>query len=257
MASDAGLSGVVFRALIARRELRQRGTAALAVEIAGAGRPAAALALRTHAAGQRLIHLWFGAGTPAGRAMMESCGLTGDGLPAVVLPGRTLKQATPGGLAGKLGLSCRRWSAKPVDVTIAGAGPAGLAAAVYGASGGLGTVLPDAAGAGGPAAASARIENYSGFPSGLSGADLTGRAVLQALKSGARLASSCPAVTLGTDRNGDLLRHPAAGRGGHRQQSRRHRDRRRYRALPPGRWPDLEGAGIYYPAERGHPAGRR
>src|SRR6185312_1170085 len=193
---DGELSDIVFKALIARRELLQRSTAALAVEIVGDARSATALALRTYAARQRLIHLWFDADTPAGRAMMESSSLTEDDLPAVVMPGATLKQATPGGLAEKLGLSYRRSSTKPVDVTIVGAGPAGLAAAVYGASEGLDTVLLDAVGAGGQAAASSRIENYFGFPFGLSGTDLTGLAVLQSLKFGAQLASPCQAVKL-------------------------------------------------------------
>ena len=124
MANDVELSDIVFKALIARRELLQRSTAAQAVEIVGANRSAAALALRTYAARQRLIHLWFDADTAAGRTMMESSGLTEDDLPAVVMPGATLKQATPGGLADKLGLSYRRSSARPVDVTIVGAGPA-------------------------------------------------------------------------------------------------------------------------------------
>ncbi len=249
MANDVELSDIVFKALIARRELLQRSTAALAVEIVGTDRSAAALALRTYAARQRLIHRWFDADTPAGRAMMESSGLTEDDLPAVVMPGTTLKQATPGGLADKLGLSYRRSSAKPVDVTIVGAGPAGLAAAVYGASEGLDTVLLDAVGTGGQAAASSRIENYFGFPFGLSGADLTGLAVLQALKFGAQLASPCQAVKLDTDRNGDLLRLQLQGGEGHRQQSRRQpRPGARYRALPLERWPDFEGAGIYYAA---------
>ncbi|MGH3394727.1 MAG: cyclic nucleotide-binding domain-containing protein, partial [Streptosporangiaceae bacterium] len=206
MATDVELSDIVFKALIARRELLQRSTAALAVDIVGGARSATALALRTYAARQRLIHLWFDAGTPAGVAMMESSGLTEVDLPAVVMPGATLKHATPGGLAERLGLSYRRSSTKPVDVTIVGAGPAGLAAAVYGASEGLDTVLLDAVGTGGQAAASSRIENYFGFPFGLSGADLTGRAVLQAMKFGAQLASPCQAVRLDTDRNGDLLR---------------------------------------------------
>ena len=105
MANDVELSDIVFKALIARRELLQRSTAAQAMEIVGADRSAAALALRTYAARQRLIHLWFDADTPAGRAMMESSGLTEDDLPAVVMPGTTLKQATPGALAEKLGLS--------------------------------------------------------------------------------------------------------------------------------------------------------
>src|ERR1700747_1101887 len=96
LANDVELSHIVFKALIARRELLQRSTAALAVEIVGSARSATALALRTYAARQRLIHLWFDADSPAGRAMMESSSLTEDHLPAVVMPGATLKQATPG-----------------------------------------------------------------------------------------------------------------------------------------------------------------
>src|SRR5262249_5762942 len=110
MANDVELSDIVFKALIARRELLQRSTAALSVEIIGTDRSAAALALRPYAARQRLIHLWFDAAPPIGRAMMESSGLTADALPAVVMPGTTLKQTTPGELAEKLGLSYRRSS---------------------------------------------------------------------------------------------------------------------------------------------------
>ena len=248
MANDVELSDIVFKALIARRELLQRSTAARAVEIVGGARSAAALALRTYAARQRLIHLWFDADTPAGQTMMESSGLTEDDLPAVVMPGATLKQATPGGLAEKLGLSYRRSSTKPVDVTIVGAGPAGLAAAVYGASEGLDTVLLDAVGTGGQAAASSRIENYFGFPFGLSGADLTGLAVLQALKFGAQLASPCQAVKLDTDRNGDLLRLHLQGGEVIDSKAVVIATGARYRALPLERWPDFEGAGIYYAA---------
>jgi thioredoxin reductase (NADPH) len=248
MANDVELSDIVFRALIARRELLQRSTAALSVEIVGTDRSAAALALRTYAARQRLIHLWFDADTAAGKAMMESSGLTMDDLPAVVMPGTTLKQATPGRLAEKLGLSYRRSSTKPVDVTIVGAGPAGLAAAVYGASEGLETVLLDAVGTGGQAAASSRIENYFGFPFGLSGADLTGRAVLQALKFGAQLASPCQAVKLDTDRKGDLLRLHLQGGEVIDSKAVVIATGARYRALPLERWPDFEGAGIYYAA---------
>src|SRR3989440_1818340 len=248
MANDVELSDIIFKALIARRELLQRSTAARSVEIVGGARSAAALALRTYAARQRLIHLWFDADTPAGRAMMESSGLTEDDLPAVVMPGTTLKQATPGGLAEKLGLSYRRSSTKPVDVTIVGAGPAGLAAAVYGASEGLDTVLLDAVGTGGQAAASSRIENYFGFPFGLSGADLTGLAVLQALKFGAQLASPCQAVKLDTDRNGNLLRLHLEGGEVIDSKAVIIATGARYRALPLERWPDFEGAGIYYAA---------
>jgi thioredoxin reductase (NADPH) len=248
MANDVELSDIVFKALIARRELLRRSTAALAVEIVGGARSAPALALRTYAARQRLIHLWFDADSPAGQAMMESSGLTTGDLPAVVMPGTTLRRATPGGLAEKLGLSYRRSSTKPVDVTIVGAGPAGLAAAVYGASEGLDTMLLDAVGTGGQAAASSRIENYFGFPFGLSGADLTGRAVLQALKFGAQLASPCEAVELDTDRNGNLLRLHLPGGEVIDSRAVIIATGARYRALPLERWPDFEGAGIYYAA---------
>jgi thioredoxin reductase (NADPH) len=248
MANDGELSDIVFKALVARRELLRRSAAARGLEIVGRPRSAATLALRTYAARQRLIHLWFDADTDEGQAMMTSSGLTEDDLPAVVMAGTTLRRATPGVLGQKLGLSYRRSGRKPADLTIVGAGPAGLAAAVYGASEGLDTVLIDAVGTGGQAAASSRIENYFGFPFGLSGADLTGRAVLQALKFGAQLASPCPAVRLGTDRDGGRLRvHLPDGEfidslavviatGA------------RYRALPLERWPDFEGAGIYYAA---------
>src|ERR1700685_3198625 len=248
MANDAELSDIVFKALIARRELLQRSTAALAVEIVGGARSAAALALRTYAARQRLIHLWFEPNPPGGRAMMESSGLTEADLPAVVMPGATLKRATPGTLGQKLNLTYHRSSKKTVDVTIVGAGPAGLAAAVYGASEGLDTVVLDAIGTGGQAAASSRIEDYFGFPFGLSGADLTGRAVLQALKFGAQLASPCQAVKLGTDRNGDLLRLHLQGGEVIDSKAVVIATGARYRALPLERWPDFEGAGIYYAA---------
>ena len=173
-----------------------RGPAANSFEIVGSGMTAAALALRTYAARQRLPHVWFDSDSVAGQAFLKTVQLSADDLPAVVTPSRVLKCATPGRLAELVGLSYVRAADKPVDLTIIGAGPAGLAAAVYGASEGLATVLIDAVGTGGQAAASSRIENYLGFPSGLSGADLTGRAAVQALKFGAELSSPCEVVKL-------------------------------------------------------------
>jgi thioredoxin reductase (NADPH) len=248
MANDGELSDVIFRTLVARRELLQRSAVAKAVEIVGNPRSASGLALRTYAARQRLIHVWFDADSPAGEALMGSSGLSEDDLPAVVMPGATLKRATPGTLAQQLNLSYHRSAKKPVDVTIIGAGPAGLAAAVYGASEGLDTVLLDATGTGGQAAASSRIENYFGFPFGLSGADLTGRAVLQALKFGAQLASPCEAVKLDTDRNGGRLRLHLPEGEFIDSKAVIIATGARYRALPLERWPDFEGAGIYYAA---------
>ena len=86
-------------------------------------------------------------------------------------------------LAECLGLK-RAISTEPFDLVIVGAGPAGLAAAVYGASEGLATIVLDRFGPGGQAGTSSRIENYMGFPAGLTGADLANRGYLQALNLG-------------------------------------------------------------------------
>src|ERR1700759_2170013 len=93
-------------------------------------------------------------------------------------------------------MSYRRRSERHSDLVVIGAGPSGLAAGVYGASEGLATVVLDGVGPGGQAAASSRIENYLGVPSGLSGADLTGPASVQAMKFGAQLTSPCEVSAL-------------------------------------------------------------
>ncbi|HLL83414.1 MAG TPA: FAD-dependent oxidoreductase, partial [Longimicrobium sp.] len=108
-------------------------------------------------------------------------------LPAVVLQdGRVLPQPDLASLAAAVGLRAR--AEKPFyELAIVGAGPSGLAAAVYGASEGLRTVMVEREAPGGQAGQSSRIENYLGFPAGLSGADLTRRAVMQARKFGAEI----------------------------------------------------------------------
>jgi thioredoxin reductase (NADPH) len=117
---------------------------------------------------------------------------------------------------------------------------------VYGASEGLATVLIDAVATGGQAAASSRIENYLGFPSGLSGAELTGRASIQALKFGAELSSPCKAASL--DCTGGQLRVVLEDGTDIVARSVIIATGARYRSLPLERWPDFEGAGIYYAA---------
>jgi thioredoxin reductase (NADPH) len=198
MESDPELSDLMLRAFFARRMFLRAGAAAQAVEIVGSSLSAATLALRTYAARQMLPHVWLDSDDRAGQALMSASGLSTADLPAVLTPDAVLRGVTPGRLAEILGLSYTRATDKPVDLTVVGAGPAGLAAALYGASEGLATVLLDATGPGGQAAASSRIENYLGFPSGISGADLTSRAALQALKFGAELSSPCEVVALDT-----------------------------------------------------------
>jgi thioredoxin reductase (NADPH) len=246
MAEDPELSDLLLRAFLARREFLRESAAARSIEIVGSGLSAGALALRTYAARQRLPHLWFDSETVEGKALMSAAGLTLADLPAVLTPSRVLRNATPGELAEHLGLSYHRSADKGVDLAVVGGGPAGLAAAVYGASEGLQTILIDAIATGGQAAASSRIENYLGFPSGVSGAELTGRASVQALKFGAELSSPCRAASLDSSRGQlrvvledgtDVVTRSVIIATG-----------ARYRSLPLQRWSDFEGAGIYYAA---------
>lgn len=246
MAQDPEVSDILVRTFLTRRDLLRGGAAARSIAILGGGSSGEALALRTFAARQRLPHLWWDADSDDGRAMIHSARLTPADLPAIFTPHRVLRRATPGELAHLLGLSYQRDTHDLVDLTVIGSGPAGLGAAVYGASEGLDTVLLDAIGIGGQAAASSRIENYLGFPSGLSGQDLTQRAALQAMKFGAQLSSPCVVVDL--DTSGAHLRVTLGD--GHSITARTvliasgvH-----YRALPLPRWNEFEGAGIYYAA---------
>jgi len=124
---------------------------------------------------------------------------TSPGLPLVVFPdGPVLEAPEPAALAARLGLRSR--AEKPFyDLVVVGGGPAGLAAAVYGASEGLRTLLVEREAPGGQAGTSSRIENYLGFPSGLTGEDLTRRAVAQARKFGAELLTPLEACGLRID----------------------------------------------------------
>lgn len=123
-------------------------------------------------------------------------GAAGDDplLPIVVFPdGKALQQPKVGDLAGLIGLQTAA-SLPYYDLVIVGGGPAGLAAAVYGSSEGLGTLLIEKAATGGQAGGSDRIENYLGFPRGISGADLARRATTQAKRLGAEILTTAEAV---------------------------------------------------------------
>ncbi len=124
-----------------------------------------------------------------GRAVVERFGVLPGELPLMVCPnGTVLKRPTDAEAGVCLGITPELDPERVYDVAIAGAGPAGLAAAVYAASEGLSVLVLDSRAFGGQAGASARIENYLGFPSGISGMALAGRAFNQALKFGAEIA---------------------------------------------------------------------
>jgi len=133
------------------------------------------------------------------RVLLEAGHLSSDELPVVFFEdGSVLRDPEPRRLAERLGRSLSA-ALEVYDLVIVGAGPAGLAAAVYGASEGLRTLLLDRQGPGGQAGTSARIENYLGFPAGVSGSELTRRALTQAKRLGAEFLSPLEATGLSID----------------------------------------------------------
>ena len=245
MAEDPELSDILLEAFQARREILTHNGASRGLEIIGSAMDPASLALRTYAARRRLPHLWFDADSVAGHSLLKAASLTSDDLPAALLPDQALKRATPGELAETLGLTYRGDTGGSVDLAVVGAGPAGLAAAVYAASEGLNTVLLDGVGPGGQAAASSRIENYLGFPSGISGAELAERAETQALKFGARLSTPCEVVAINCDEHLNAVLDDGTEIP---TRALMIASGARYRSLPLERWDKLVGAGIFYAA---------
>src|SRR6476659_1073892 len=138
-----------------------------------------------------------------GRAVVERFGVLPDELPLMVCPnGTVLKRPTDAEAGVILGITPELDPEMVFDVAVVGAGPAGLAAAVYGASEGLSVLVLDQRAFGGQAGASARIENYLGFPTGISGMALAGRAFNQALKFGAEIAIPLEVARLDCRSNG-------------------------------------------------------
>ena len=191
MREDAALSEHILRAFIARRRALRTGAGSHSVEVLGSSWCARSLTLRSWAARQQVAHAWLDVDTPDGTALAAAVGVGPVDLPVVVTAARVVRNATPERLAGLLGLAHRPHPGRVRDVIVIGGGPAGLAVAVCAASEGLDTLLLDRAGVGGQAAASARIEDYVGFPSGITGADLSRRTLTQAQKFGAAVSSPC------------------------------------------------------------------
>src|ERR1700730_6872966 len=189
------VSAVICRALMARRESLRTSVAALSVQIVGGALSAETLELRNWATRLNVVHSWLDVETDDGHRSLESLGLDVDDLPVVIAPTAILRNATPSLLAHQLGLGYRSVPGKVYDIVVVGGGPAGLATAVYGASEGLETLVLEGVAVGGQAGASARIENYLGFPSGLTGAELTGKALVQAQKFGAEIKTPCEVTT--------------------------------------------------------------
>jgi thioredoxin reductase (NADPH) len=145
------------------------------------------------------IDVELSASDPETKRLLEVLGPEATNLPVVLFPdGTKLLEGAPADVAQKVGLRTRAQT-DFYDLAIIGGGPAGLAAAVYGASEGLHTVMIEREAPGGQAGMSSRIENYLGFPTGLSGGDLARRAVVQAQRFGVEILSPQEAVSVRTE----------------------------------------------------------
>jgi thioredoxin reductase (NADPH) len=180
------------------------------------------------------------------RELLQVAGVSADRLPVALLEdGTVLERPTIMEIAERLGIAGRP-AQDHYDLVIVGGGPAGLAAAVYGASEGLRTVMVEREAPGGQAGQSSLIENYLGFPSGLSGSDLTRRATDQARRLGAELLSVQDAVRLRIEGAGRFV--DLSGGGSLSANCVLVASGVAYRQLDTPGFSELTGAGIYYGA---------
>jgi thioredoxin reductase (NADPH) len=238
---DGPLSDLLLSTFIARREALQT-VEGVGIEIVGPHSSEATMRMLEFARGNRLPYTWQDTTPP------------GAGPPLLVrLPGGAeLRGPTSGQVSRALGIGRELARREEADLVVVGAGPAGLGAAVYGASEGLDTLVVEGTALGGQAGSSRRIENYLGFPAGISGSELTSRAVTQARKFGARLASPFRAVSLEPGNGRHVVRleeeHEIVARAVLLATGAQ------YRRLPVDGLAEYEGLTVFYAA--GPPEGR-
>ena len=196
IATEPQLSDKILATFMARRADLITGAAA-ATRVIGSRYSPETLQIREFLARTRLPYQWLDPDTdPQVESLLEQFQIEPTDLPVVISSGEVLRRSSPGALSEYLGLTVANLPERCVDLVIVGGGPAGLAAAVYGASEGLRTIGVDMIAPGGQAGTSSRIENYFGFPTGISGSDLTQRGLVQAEKFGAFLTAPCTVVAL-------------------------------------------------------------
>ena len=207
LVEDGPLSDLVLSAFIARHEALQ-AVHGVGIEVIGPRSSAETRRVVDFARRSRMPLNWRDTehgDDPDAAALIEP--LAPEQLPLVRLPGGPeLLNPSNGQISRAIGIGLELDAREEVDLVVVGAGPAGLGAAVYGASEGLSTLVVEAAALGGQAGTSRRIENYLGFPAGISGIELTSRAITQARKFGARTASPYRALALEPGDGGHVIR---------------------------------------------------
>jgi thioredoxin reductase (NADPH) len=193
---EPNLSDIILKAFLARRSYMIR--TGLGLRIIGSRHSSDARRLREVAARNRLPHVWIELEEdPEAEAVLERFGAKPSETPVTIWQGRdVLKNPTNLEFARTTGLEVDASKDRTYDLVVVGTGPAGLGASVYGASEGLSTLALESMALGGQAGTSSRIENYPGFPAGLSGFELASRVLVQADKFGARTAVPQEAVGL-------------------------------------------------------------
>jgi thioredoxin reductase (NADPH) len=247
MSMRPALADTIFGELLTRRELLRSGQGAQAIRIVGSRYSPEAMSLRAFAEHSRLPHTWIDVEDAEDiEELLQTMGLRPQDTPVAITPTETLRRVSPATFAEHLGLTFQPTPGYIFDLVVVGSGPAGLAASVYGASEGLRTVSLDAVAIGGQAGASSRIENYAGFPTGISGGDLTARAAVQAMRLGARLNAPCEVAGLRTEAGF----HVVVLRDGSEIPTRAIivASGARYRRLEVEDLNRFEGAGVYYAA---------
>jgi thioredoxin reductase (NADPH) len=198
VARDPDLGDLILRACLLRRSILIG--LGVGLRIIGSKYSPDTRRLRDFAARNRLPYRWLDLeADPSAEALITQLGVAPEDTPIVIAGGQVLRNPSNAELAAAAGLPVPVPLDASCDLLVVGAGPAGLSAAVYGASEGMRTVALDGVATGGQAGTSSRIENYLGFPSGISGAELADRAVLQAQKFGARFAVPAEATSIEQD----------------------------------------------------------
>jgi thioredoxin reductase (NADPH) len=248
MAQEPGLSDLILRTFLLRHSiLMSRGTG---LTLIGSRFDPDTRRLLEVLARNRLVWNWLDLeASPEAEQILQGLDIPVADLPIIIVPGGpVLRNPGSRALLDALAISgeARSYPSGVCDLLVVGAGPAGLAASVYGASDGLATTLAEDTALGGQAGTSSRIENYLGFPAGLSGDELAARGTLQAQKFGVRIKLAAKAASLSFATGA----HRVTFDDGEAIQARSViiATGARYNRLPLDRLTEFEGVGVYYAA---------